>query len=172
MSTADSGQSKAGLKKVGTRRVSRELALRLLFQHDLEGGTPEVTAMTFEASFNPEKDEENGLEVTADDFNRSWPLAKDLFFGVCGHIQELDQGISRAAANWSLGRMSPVDRGLIRLAYYEMLYRDDIPAKVSLNEALEIAKNYGDDDSGAFINGVLDKLLRMASANASQQKQD
>jgi N utilization substance protein B len=59
-----------------------------------------------------------------------------------------------------------VDRGLIRLAYYEMLHRGDIPARVSLNEALEIAKSYGDDDSVAFINGVLDRLLRGLDAPA------
>ena len=149
-------------KRPGTRRVARELALRMLFQRDLEGGSPETTALTFEASFNPDKDEENSLEVTPDDFQRAWPLARELFFGVSGHLDELDEAIARAAANWSLGRMSPVDRGLIRLAYYEMLYRDDIPPKVSLNEALEIAKSFGDDDSGSFINGVLDKLMRLA----------
>ena len=152
-------------KGPGTRRVARELALSLLFQRDLEGGTPEETARSFEVCFSPKKDEENSLELTAADFNRAWPLAQDLFFGVCRHLPELDDGISLAAANWTLHRMSPVDRGLIRLAYFEILHRDDIPPKVSLNEALEIAKNYGDDDSGAFINGVLDRLLRSASVS-------
>jgi len=153
-------QSGGGRKLPGTRRVARELALRMLFQHDLSGGPPEMTARAFEACFNPEKDEENGLEISAEDFVRSWPLAREFFLGVCAHLDEIDEAISRAAANWSLNRMSPVDRGLIRLAYFEMLHRDDIPLRVSLNEALEIAKYYGDDDSGAFINGVLDKLMR------------
>ncbi len=151
---------KPGPKGPGTRRVARELALRLLFQRDLSGGSPESTALAFEQSFNPDTDEEHSLEISADEYARAWPLARDFFFGVCGHLAELDQGIGQAAANWSLGRMSPVDRGLIRLAYYEMLYRDDIPPKVSLNDALEIAKSYGDDDSGAFINGILDRLMR------------
>lgn len=172
MISAENEQNRPGRKGPGTRRVARELALRLLFQHDLEGGTPEITALTFEGSFNPENDDENSLEVTADDFKRSWPMARELFFGVCGHLSELDEAISRAAANWSLNRMSPVDRGLIRLAYFEMLYRDDIPPKVSLNEALEIAKSYGDDDSGSFINGVLDKLMRMAAAGGSKSERD
>ncbi|UQZ91212.1 transcription antitermination factor NusB [Deltaproteobacteria bacterium Smac51] len=154
-----------GHKRPGTRRIARELALRLLFQKDLEGGTPEMTALTFENSFSPEVDEENGLEVAADDFRRAWPLARELFFGVAGNLEELDEAISAAASNWSLGRMSPVDRGLIRLAYYEMLYREDIPPKVSLNEALEIAKSYGDDDSSSFINGVLDRLMRAVEAS-------
>lgn len=166
MTDAHSEPGGNGRKGQGTRRMARELALRMLFQRDLEGGTPEATALTFEASFNPEKDEENGLDMTAADFRRAWPLARDLFFGVARHQAELDEAIARAAANWSLGRMSPVDRGLIRLAYYEMLHRDDIPPKVSLNEALEIAKSYGDDDSGAFINGVLDRLMHSLADRA------
>lgn len=160
MSRKISDQSGPALKLPGTRRLARELALRMLFQRDLSGGPAETVTRAFEASFNPEKDEENGLEISAEDFVRAWPLARDLFMGVCAHLDEIDGAISRAAANWSLNRMSPVDRGLIRLAYFEMLHREDIPPRVSLNEALEIAKSYGDDDSGAFINGVLDKLMR------------
>ena len=165
----DADRKSPGHKGPGTRRVARELALRLLFQRDISGGTPEATALAFEHCFNPDLDEENGLEISAGDFGRAWPLARELFFGVCAHLEELDAGISRAAANWSLGRMSPVDRGLIRLAYFEMLYRDDIPPKVSLNEALEIAKSYGDDDSGSFINGVLDRLMRQAAADQADR---
>lgn len=147
-------------KMPGTRRLARELALRMLFQRDMSGGAPESVSRAFEASFSPEKDEENGLEISSADFERAWPLAREFFHGVSTHLREIDLAISQAASNWSLDRMSPVDRGLIRLAYFEMLYREDIPAKVSLNEALEIAKSYGDDDSSAFINGVLDKLMR------------
>ena len=157
----------AGLRPAGRgpglRRAARELALRLLFQRDLEGGPPEAAAQAFEDAFSPEKDEENGLGLTAREFNRAWPLARELFFGVAAAQAELDAGIGRAALNWTLPRMSPVDRGLIRLAYYEMLHRDDIPPLVSLNEALEIAKSYGDDDSAAFINGILDRLMRAAA---------
>jgi N utilization substance protein B len=144
----------------GIRRLARELALRLLYQRDLEGGPPETTAETFEAAFSPANDPENALRLGPRKFKRAWPLARELFFGVAAFQDGLDADIGRAAVNWTLARMSPVDRGLIRLAYYEMLHRKDIPARVSLNEALEIAKSYGDDDSAAFINGVLDRLLR------------
>jgi N utilization substance protein B len=150
----------------GIRRLARELALRLLFQRDLEGGEPAATAESFEAAFSPENDPENALNLSAREFRLAWPLARELFFGVAGVQGDLDAGIGRAAINWTLARMSPVDRGLIRLAYYEMLHRGDIPARVSLNEALEIAKSYGDDDSVAFINGVLDRLLRDIDAPA------
>jgi N utilization substance protein B len=146
--------------------LARELALRLLFQHDLEGGSPAATAETFEASFSPENDPEKALGLSAGKFKRAWPLAQELFFGVAAAQAKLDADIGKAAVNWTLARMSPVDRGLIRLAYYEMLHREDIPARVSLNEALEIAKSYGDDDSAAFINGVLDRLLRETAAPA------
>ncbi len=171
MNAVTDDQVKGGAaKKPGARRLARELAVKMLFQKDLEGGAPESTALAFENSFSPERDEENGLELSSADFQRAWPLARELFFGVCKNLRELDREISAAAANWSLARMSPVDRGLIRLAYYEMLYRDDIPLKVSLNEALEIAKSYGDDDSASFINGVLDRLMRAAEKSGPAQR--
>ncbi|MDR1921708.1 MAG: transcription antitermination factor NusB [Candidatus Adiutrix sp.] len=151
-------------KRPGARRLSRELALGLLFQYDLAGGQPETAVLNFEKNFAPEEDADQGLEMSEADFRRAWPLAAELFLGVCRHLPDLDADISQAASNWSLERMSPVDRALIRLAYFEMRRRDDIPLKVSLNEALEIAKSYGDDDSAAFINGVLDRLMRLAEA--------
>jgi len=159
-------ESKGSGRGPGARRLARELALRLLFQRDLEGGPPEATIETFEAAFSPENDPENALALSAGDFRRAWPLARELFFGVAAVQAELDAEIGRAALNWTLARMSPVDRGLIRLAYYEMLHREDIPARVSLNEALEIAKSYGDNDSASFVNGVLDRLLRSSAAPA------
>lgn len=146
-------------KRLGTRRVARELALRLLFQNNFFDGSPEMIVSRFEASFSPYKDVEQSLEMTQADFHRAWPLAKDLFYGVLGHLNDLDADISKVSINWTVARMSSVDRSLIRLAYYEMLHRNEIPSRVSLNEALEIAKIYGDGDSVAFINGVLNRLM-------------
>ena len=154
-------------KAPGLRRAARELALRLLFQRDLEGGPAEAALQAFEDAFSPEKDAENGLGLTPREFNRAWPLARELFLGVTAVQPQLDADIGRAALNWTLSRMTPVDRGLIRLAYYEMLHRDDIPSRVSLNEALEIAKSFGNDDSAAFINGILDRLMRSAPLPAA-----
>jgi N utilization substance protein B len=141
------------------RRLARELALRLLFQQETTNLQPEESLIIFEQNFDPKNDTVAALDLSADNFAQAWPLAKELFLGVFGHQKQLDEDIKKATVNWSLERMAPVDRALIRLAYYEMLFREDIPPKVSLNEALEIAKNYGDEDSKAFINGVLDKLL-------------
>jgi N utilization substance protein B len=130
-----------------------------MFQLQISGQKPEEIVFLFEQSFEPEKDEELSLELTQETFALAWPKAKELFLGACRKLPELDAGIEKASANWSLRRISPIDLALIRLAYFEMLYREDIPNKASLNEAIEIAKNFGDQDSTSFINGVLDKLL-------------
>ncbi len=160
MNKADKGAGPLKSNSPGTRRLSRELAIKLLFHHEQMQGQPEETVKIFNDCFSPENDVEGDLGLSQADFKRAWPLAKELFFALIPNLPQIDEAISRAAANWTLARMSPVDRSLLRLAYYEMRFRDDIPGKVSLNEALEIAKEYGDDDSVAFINGVLDKLLK------------
>ncbi|MDR3135297.1 MAG: transcription antitermination factor NusB [Deltaproteobacteria bacterium] len=141
------------------RRLSRELAMRLMFQFQANGLRPEEIVFLFEQNFDPKNDEEACLDLTPRNFELAWPLAKDLFLGATRNLKELDQDIGQAASNWSLGRMSQVDLALLRLAYYEMRFRDDIPPRVSLNEAIEIAKSFGDHDSTSFINGVLDKLM-------------
>jgi hypothetical protein len=81
-----------------------------------------------------------------------------LYLGVARNREDLDAGIALASRNWRVDRMSPVDRALIRLAYYEMRFRPEVPVKAVLNEAIELAKGYGDSDSRAFVNGVLDRL--------------
>lgn len=150
-------------KRPGNRRLARELALGLVYQRDLGGPAAEEGLEAFEANFNPAKDgEEGGLEMTAADFGRAWPLAREFFLGLSENLDRLDGDIARAALNWRLDRMSPVDRALIRLAYFEMLFREEIPPAVSIDEALEIAKKYGDDEAPAFINGVLNKLMEQA----------
>jgi N utilization substance protein B len=133
-----------------------------MFQYQANGLRPEEIIHLFEQNFNPKNDDDAILELTVESFERAWPMAKDLFAGAAASLEELDRDIDEAANNWSLDRMSQVDLALLRLAYYEMRYRSDIPIKVSLNEALEIAKSFGEQDSIAFINGVLDKLKTKA----------
>jgi N utilization substance protein B len=130
-----------------------------MFQHQANSLRPLEIVSLFEQSFDPKNDEEACLELTPESFKKAWPLAKELFLGAAGHLKELDQDIDLASSNWSLDRMSQVDLALLRVAYFEMRFRDDIPLRVSLNEAIEIAKSFGDHDSMAFINGVLDRLL-------------
>jgi N utilization substance protein B len=86
------------------------------------------------------------------------PYFQALVAGVAAHQEELDALIARYSEHWRLERMALVDRNLLRLATFELLYRDDIPAKVVINEAVELAKRYGTEESGAFVNGLLDRI--------------
>lgn len=79
-------------------------------------------------------------------------------FGTIGKIEEIDDVIAGVAEGWKINRMSKVDLTIMRLAYYEMKFDDDIPVIVAINEAVELAKKYGGDDSSSFINGILAKL--------------
>ena len=73
-------------------------------------------------------------------------------------MDELDETVSKYATNWKLGRMATIDRNILRIATFELLHAADIPPKVAINEAIEMAKKYGDKNSGKFVNGVLDKI--------------
>jgi N utilization substance protein B len=85
-------------------------------------------------------------------------FAESLVNGTLEHLNQIDELISQQAINWRLARMAMVDRNILRFSTYEILYRDDIPMKVSINEALEIAKKYSTPESASFINGILDKI--------------
>ena len=85
-------------------------------------------------------------------------FAEPLIRGTLEKLTELDGKIQHYAKNWDLNRMAVVDRNILRLAVYEMLYRDDIPPVVSINEAVDIAKRFSTDESGRFVNGILDKI--------------
>jgi transcription antitermination factor NusB len=85
-------------------------------------------------------------------------FTKELLEGTYQHRDEIDATISRYATNWTLQRMAIVDRNILRFATYELLFRSDIPPKVTINEAVDIAKKFGDANSGKFVNGILDKI--------------
>jgi N utilization substance protein B len=131
---------------MGKRRSGRELAFRLLFQCDV-GGQPleDVIEVARE-----------GSEATED----VWNFAIELARGAWLAHAELDAIITRYAAGWTLERMANADRNLLRLALYEILYREDIPQSVSINEAVELAKRYSTADSAKFINGILGNFVR------------
>ena len=88
-------------------------------------------------------------------------FAEEIVNGTFKHFKKIDELIHQCAKNWTLERMAVVDRNVIRMAVYEILYRIDIPTSVTINEAIEIAKKYGTDDSGAFVNGILDRVARV-----------
>jgi N utilization substance protein B len=81
-----------------------------------------------------------------------------LVSGVLDHSQEIDRLIERFSENWRLDRMSIIDRNILRMATFELIYCEDIPPKVTLNEAIDLGKEYGSDESGSFINGILDRI--------------
>ncbi len=129
---------------MGKRRRSREFALQILFQLDITKEDP-VKALNYSKEFFLKNN-------IYDDFTQK------LVFGVCEHYQEIDNIIERFSENWRLDRMSVVDRNILRLAVFELLYCEDIPPKVTLNEAIDLGKKFGTEDSGAFINGILDRI--------------
>lgn len=131
---------------MGTRRKARELAVQLLYQHDLSKMDPEEGMRLFWDYFP--------VESEAREF------CTQLVLGTLDRLMVIDELLSEASDNWSLSRMSVVDRNILRLATYELVDRPEIPPSVSLNEAIEIAKKYSSPDAAVFINGVLDRVKR------------
>lgn len=93
------------------------------------------------------------------DSEESRAFAERLVAGVLEYKHELDEVIGRYATNWKVSRMQVVDRNILRLGTYELLWLDDVPAKVTMNEAIELARDFGDDEAAKFVNGILDKVL-------------
>jgi N utilization substance protein B len=129
---------------MGSRHLSRERALQILFQYDIHGRP----GIWLEEFWKPLKDSE---ETRA--------FAERLVAGVREHQNELDALIGKYATNWKVSRMQIVDRNILRLGAYELLWLDEVPAKVTVNEAIELAKDFGDDEAAKFVNGILDKVL-------------
>ena len=134
---------------MGLRRKSREIALQFLFGHDFQKQPADSE------SVNKEIDRFCASFATGE---RTLPYARLLITGICEQIGEIDQLVKDNSHHWRLERMSLVDRNILRIAIYEMKYGEDVPAKVAINEALEIAKNYSMPDSVSFVNGVLDGI--------------
>jgi N utilization substance protein B len=126
------------------RRKSREFALQVLYQLNITKQET-ITALTqFQEHFSP-----NG---EADDF------LEHLVLGVLEHCQEFDRLIEQYSENWRLDRINMIDRNILRMALFELLYWEEIPPKVTINEAIDLGKRYGSEDSGSFINGILDRI--------------
>jgi N utilization substance protein B len=154
---------------MGQRREARERAVQFLFQHDMN--PPEKLDEALDHFW----DSQRAPAIAEEKASASWgqktelppPTTEELatrhfsdalIRGVVEHRAEIDERIVQIAQNWDLQRMAVVDRNILRLAIYEMLYRDDIPPVVSINEAVDIAKKFSTGDSGKFVNGLLDKI--------------
>jgi transcription antitermination protein NusB len=131
---------------MGKRRRAREAAIQYHFWRDLQHGEAPKQIDDF-WDFCPVKP--NVRE-----------FAEPLIAGMVEHLDQIDECIRKYCENYNLDRISAVDRNVLRLAIYEMLYRDDIPPVVSINEAIELAKTFGGAESGSFVNGILDRVRK------------
>lgn len=143
---------------MGLRRQARECALQLLFQYDL--GHHQPAGVHPAAAAGGELESGGEMEPVVNVPPEVRPFVDELVNGVLSRLPELDAVLQRFAEHWSVDRMAVVDRNVLRCALYELLYVDQIPAKVTINEAIEIAKRYGSEESGAFINGILDRIMK------------
>ncbi|MDX1582826.1 MAG: transcription antitermination factor NusB [Thermoanaerobaculia bacterium] len=130
----------------GARRSARELALQMLFQFDLSGNDVDHILERFD-----------DLERAREDIRR---FAIRLFRGTVEHRDEIDDRIQRQAQHWKMSRMAVVDRNIIRMSVYELMYERETPHLVVIDEAIEIGKRFGTEKSSQFINGILDGILK------------
>jgi transcription antitermination protein NusB len=154
---------------MGKRREARERAVQFLFQHDLN--PPE----NLDGALNEFWDTQRAAAIAGEKGPATWgqpvelppPTAAEaevrlfadpLIRGALEHRDAIDEHIKKHAKNWEFHRIAAVDRNIMRLAIYEMLFREDIPPIVSINEAVDIAKKFSTQDSGKFVNGILDKI--------------
>jgi transcription antitermination protein NusB len=142
---------------MGTRRQSRESALQILYLMDVGGLGLEDAARVYWR--------DNPMPLRARAF------ADELARGAAGKLKELDALIVKYAENWELSRMAAVDRNILRMAAYELVHHLDTPVSVAIDEAVEIAKAYSTQDSGKFVNGILDKIkLERAGAGPAASR--
>jgi N utilization substance protein B len=131
------------------RSRAREVVLQVLYQHDL----------------NPDQDVDIRRQFVNARLNQNQGLvefAKELLDGVVSHRDEIDERLKSIAANWQLSRMARIDRNILRLGAYEILFAET-PDRVAINESIELAKRYGNEQSPQFVNGVLDRLMKRST---------
>lgn len=131
------------------RTFARECALKILYRIEISRESVDSSLMDFWSKTAESIDKE------------SRDFAETLVKGTCCNLTAIDGIISKYTDNWNISRMAVIDRNVMRMSIYEMVYRDDIPVNVSINEAIELAKKYGDVDSGKFVNGILDKIKKV-----------
>ena len=135
---------------MGKRRDSREAAVQFLYQLDLhQEREPRSTTDFWELRSGPGK-----APVTP----KTRAFTEQLIAGVIAHLDDLDERIKKYTANYELHRLAAVDRNILRLAIYEMLHSPDVAPVIIINEAIEIAKKFGAEKSGGFVNGILDRV--------------
>lgn len=129
------------------RTLAREFVLRVLYQMDITGDNYEESLSDFWQVYSKENVDREIKNFT-----------NELVKGVSANLETIDKKINQYATNWQLKRMAVVDRNILRMSCYELIFRSDIPSKVSINEAIELAKKYSGLEAGKFVNGILDKI--------------
>jgi len=135
---------------VGTRRRGRESALQVLYQIDVTQRNAEEALAFFWSNFVFDEEARSFSEL--------------LVRGVMEHYDEINDLVEKHAEHWKMSRMTWIDRNILRIAVFEFLCCGDIPSKVTINEAVELGKRFGSEDSGAFVNGILDRITQHLSA--------
>ncbi len=141
-----------------TRSLVREHLFRLLFRIEFNPieDMPEQVRLYFDDGFAEDDLKSTGSDVSEQD--RAY--ITDKYDKIISHLQEIDEKIDKAAKGWSISRLGKVELSILRLAVYEMLYDDDIPVGVAIDEAVELSKRFGGDSSGPFVNGILASLAK------------
>jgi len=167
------------------RRKAREVALQVLYELDVVKTDVQAAISLFwshftapEEIFEPFWDYFDSPEDARKHHLKSYTVSSEakvfsslLIEGAWEKRHEIDKVISDCSEHWSISRMSRVDRSILRMAVYELLYCDDIPPKVTLNEAIDLGKTYGSENSGSFINGILDALYVKQQQTAKKPEQ-
>lgn len=162
---------------MGKRRLAREMAVQMLYQLDLGGSSiPEVLRSFDVPDFlreldadAEERDRGAARGTHPQEAREAFEYARRLVEGTHAHLEAIDELLRAQADNWRLERMPPVDRNVLRLAVYELAHELDVPKLVVIDEAVELAKRFGSEQSGRFVNGLLDGLLRSHAFPGSLQ---
>ena len=159
------GAQKKGRSGAGKRRRAREMAIQMLYQQEQGGSRLQQVFDTFDLEDYLEQTESEKTEdadVARNRAKESFEHACRLVEGTVGESDRIDDLIRRHAENWRLERMPAIDRNILRLAVYEMLHEDGVPKVVIVDEAIELAKRFGAESSGRFVNGLLDGVMKAA----------
>jgi N utilization substance protein B len=133
---------------MSNRHLARAIAMQSLYEWDFYGGSRDVSEMA-----------KRNLSEQPESFDET-DFALSIVEGIMQHRDEIDQAISTFAPDWPLAKITTVDRNILRIGVYELLFNHDIPSKVAINEAIELAKTFGGESSGKFVNGVLGAVYR------------
>lgn len=145
---------------MSNRHLARALVLQSLYEWDFSGGTRDLFGII-----------DRNIEDTAPDLDEK-EFAHQMAHGCVEHQSEIDETIQKFAPDWPLEKITTTDRNVLRLGAYELLFNFDIPSKVAINEAIELAKTYGGESSGKFVNGVLGAIFRDQLARGITKESD